>query len=570
MTGLDTKFSEPQVELVYGAEAHALLQDPKFQRAWSQLFSTCIWSTSCQSWGFADAWLSAYASAYEALLVIQANETELIGLLPLAVERSSGSLVHVGAHQAEYQVWLATEENANSFIEMALDALAARYPGRRLELQYLPPGSPIDWCTTGRWGKKAFLQEKRRPLLALGPNSPAEESLRKKSNKSRINRLKKMGPLALIQMQTREQLSTVIDTIADYCDLRQGAINSTLPFRDDHCKREFCLRLMEKPGTTHASVLMLGNQIVAANIGLMNRTSVSLGIVVHSPFLAEHSPGKILILLLARELGQQGFSDFDLTPGGDMYKDRSADHFDSVHVLRVFFNHIDFFRETTKTRIRSAAIHSLERTSPALAVRLKLALQNGLRGMLTQAAGRAFQTTVNRGEVSYHQISIEEARQFPSNTLFKKNCISDLLCYEPVSRWDRSKTEFLLDACRNLEAGAQAYTIAENGVLLHCGWLSGPQGGLSGVKEPTPDLPPSSCVIWDNVAHPDGQARNIPTLCLEQRLHDASIFGEVETIMVKGNIVKHLTMKRESPNNGEATTLHPDAVNDHSRLNFGR
>src|SRR5690349_14376969 len=117
MTGSDTRFGGPRVEVVRGAEARALLRDPEFQRAWSTLAATCIWGTPCQTWAFADAWLSAYATRYDPLLIIQKDQAGLAGLLPLAIEKPSGSIVHVGAHQAEYQVWLATEENANRFIE---------------------------------------------------------------------------------------------------------------------------------------------------------------------------------------------------------------------------------------------------------------------------------------------------------------------------------------------------------------------------------------------------------------------------------------------------------------------
>lgn len=534
MTASDTRFDRPKIEMVRGAEANALLQDTGFQRAWSTLSSTCIWGTPCQTWAFAEAWLSAYADRYEPLLIIQNDQSgRLRGLLPLAIERSSGSIVHVGAHQAEYQVWLATADNASSFIESALDALAATYPGKRLELQYLPPGSPVGWCEAGtRWGKRALLQEKRRPLLALGPGSAVEESLRKKSNKSRINRLKKVGPLTLVRIQTREQLSAVIDTIADYCDLRQGAINATLPFRDDPFKKEFCLRLMERPETTHASALMLGDEIVAANIGLLNRTSVSLGIVVHSPLLAEHSPGKILILLLAQELGKQGFSDLDLTPGGDLYKDRSADHSDTVYVLRLYFSHRDYILEAVKARLHSAAIRNLKTLSPTTVSRLKTVYKSGFRGFLARMKSSFLHSDLTRHKPVSYRISAEQARQYPSCSIFKRNCISDLLCYEPPSKRAPSKTEFLVDAARNLEAGAQAYTLVEDGVLLHCGWISRPGTGRTNVDEATP-VGSSTCVIWDNFTHPKGRSNDLIKMSLSQRLHDAAMLHGVESIIVR-------------------------------------
>jgi CelD/BcsL family acetyltransferase involved in cellulose biosynthesis len=533
MTTSGTRSSRPKVELIRGEMADALLKDAQFQQAWAELEATCMWSTSCQSWGFADAWLSVYRNTHEALLVVQRDGAGLVGLLPLAIDRVSGQLVHVGAHQAEYQVWLAIESNATSFIELALDALAGSHPGRRLELQYLPPGSPVDWCKSGSpWGDRTILQEKKRPLLALGPNSPVEESLRKKSNKSRINRLKKIAPLTLVQLQTREQLAEVIDTIADYCDLRQGAINASLPFRDDPRKKEFCLQSLERPGITHASALMLGDMVVAANIGLKNRTSVSLGIVVHSPFLAEHSPGKLLILLLARELGRQGFTDFDLTPGGDMYKDRSADHYDTVHTLRVFFDQVDHLREAAKARVRTATIRVVESHSPVLASRLKTAARAGLRAILTSAIGGTLQQIYDRRNTHYYTVSAEEAQKIHPPSLFKTNCISDLLCYQPACKKDRSTTQFLFEASRNLEAGDRAYTLVENGVLLHCSWINQSPDGRSPDDGYVFDYPPGSCLVWDDYVHPEARGRGLTRLSLEQRLHDAAMLPGIDTILV--------------------------------------
>lgn len=563
MNALDTRFDRPRIEMVHGANAKALLRDPEFQRAWSALAAACIWGTSCQTWAFANAWLSAYAVRYEPLLVIQTDQAGLKGLLPLAIERSSGSIVHVGAHQAEYQVWLATEENADSFIQSALDVLAAAYPGRRLELQYLPPGSPIGWCEpSSYWGKKALLQEKKLPLLALGPDSAVEESLKKKSNKSRINRLKKIGPLTLVRIQTREQLSAVIDTIADYCDFRQGAINSTLPFRDDPFKKEFCLRLMEHPETTHASVLMSGDRVVAANIGLLNRTSVSLGIVVHSPFLAEHSPGKILILLLAQELGKQGFSNLDLTPGGDLYKDRSADHYDTVYVLRLFFDRGNYVVEAIKARLRSAATQRLRKANPAIVSQLRSVYQNGFRDLLARKVSTSLRAGLKQQKPRSCKIPVEQARQYSSYSAFRINCISDLLCYEPATRRDRSKAEFLLNAARNLEAGAQAYTLAEDGVLLHCGWIS--RLG-TGSGEPMPVA--STCVIWDEFTHPKGHAGNLLKICLEQRLHDAAMLDGIETIIVECGAGTNLAAGLGKQNYDKPSSANCDLVPTPERLN---
>ncbi|MCB5173885.1 GNAT family N-acetyltransferase [Microvirga lenta] len=550
MTGSSIYPWRSSVDLIRGEMAGELLINEAFEQAWSALVKQCPWSTACQSPGFAEAWFAAYIARFEPLLIVEHDEVgRLIGLLPLAIERASGKIVHVGAEQAEYQVWIATDLNSTSFIEAALDVLASDFPGCRLHLQYLPPGSPVQWCNKARHNSRAFIVEKKRPVLTLGPGSSVEDSLRKKSNKSRINRLRKTAPLSLVEVRTRSELERYIDSIAEYCDLRQGAINSSLPFKEDPQKREFCLKLLEKPGIAHVSILKVGDAVAAANIGLISRTSVSVGVLAHSPFLAEHSPGKILILLLAQTLGRQGLLELDLTPGGDMYKDRSADHYDQVYVLSVHLDRFDFLWHWLRVRIRAAATQALGRHGQALSSYRKQISRYGLRGLLPDGLLRSTYRTGRLPIMHFNTVSLERARQISSRNVCNINCISDLLCYEPESRNDRSKMEFLLAASQRLEAGDRAYTIVEGGVLLHCSWLSLPKSGHKVAPFDTIEAPLNSCVLLDDYTHPEARKRGLAQLSLEQRLADAAAEPNVETILVPADADAHSPQHEMTPRN---------------------
>jgi CelD/BcsL family acetyltransferase involved in cellulose biosynthesis len=523
------------ISLIRGDAADELLRDPTFQKAWSDLAAACPWSTSCQSWAFAEAWIESYLETYELLLVVQYNKADgLNGLLPLAVHRNSGQIKHVGAHQAEYQVWLARETQADLFIENALDALAVEYPRQRLRLQYLPPGSPLGWTERQhRWGAHTTIREKKLPLLRLGSNSSVEQSLRKKGNKSRINRLQKVAPLRLVQLHTPEELASVLDDVSDFCDLRQGAINSVLPFRDDPQKRAFCLRMIEKPGLLHAAVLMSGDSVIAANIGQINRSSVSVGILCHSPFLAGQSPGKILLLMLARELGRQGFSDLDLTAGGDSYKDRSADHYERVHTIDVYFGRTRYSGARVGAYIRHEASRLLGTRAQVLSARLRRMAKAPMPAIVEQAISMARLQTPRRKSRQFHAILAEQARQLQATQVLRVNCISDLLSYQPSGRFDRSKSAFLSNACRRLEAGDWAYTFSENEVLLYCTWISRARPGEGPDGDDGFACPPRSCLLWDDYLHPSVKARELQSMSLAQRLRDAARIPDIDTILVQ-------------------------------------
>ena len=57
----------------------------------------------------------------------------------------------------------------------------------------------------------------------------------------------------------------------------------------------------------HVTVFKAGDRLLGAHIGVRNKDEVMLGVVAHSPFLAEHSPGKLHILQLGLMLHNQGF-----------------------------------------------------------------------------------------------------------------------------------------------------------------------------------------------------------------------------------------------------------------------
>jgi hypothetical protein len=143
-------------------------------------------------------------------------------------------------------------------------------------------------------------------------------------------------------------------------------------------------------------------------------------------------------------------------------------------------------------------------------------------------------TVYDRQDTRYYEVSSEQARQIEGHSLFRVNCLADLLCYDPLDRSDRSKAQFLLDVSQSLEAGGRVYTLVENGILLHCGWISPPPKGQAGGRNSDAlEYPPASCLVWDDYTHPEAHGRRLPRLSLEQRLHDASTIPGVETILIK-------------------------------------
>ena len=330
-----------EIGFLSGAQATDRLRQQSFVDAWERLRAACPWATGYQSAAFVLAWYESYADTMEPLLVTAqgAASGEFDGLLALAREKETGALVNAGGHQAEYDCWIARDAASDSFISAALTRLRERHPGASLRFRYLPPGCPLGWIDGDRaLGRLAERRDIPRPLLALESEQAFADKLRKKGNKSRLNRLRDAGggELSCSTITDEAELAVLIDEIARNYDSRQEAMNDVRPFGDDERKKDFHLRLL-RAGVLHAFVLRAGSSMVSAILSVKSGDTLSVGVLSHSVELAEHSPGKFGMLFLAREAASQGYRTIDLTPGG-AWKDRFASTHDSVTELTIRFS----------------------------------------------------------------------------------------------------------------------------------------------------------------------------------------------------------------------------------------
>ena len=296
------------LKLLMGADADLLLRDRAFQQQWHSLYVGCPWATVFQCGDFVTTWYKVYRESYRPVVVKQVlADGSLGGLMTLATTTDSLRLIFAGAEQAEYHTWLATIDSGDTFIVAAMELIGASFPGLKLTFQYLPPAAPKQWLTLNPWAQTSILDPWTRPLMQLEDGSNLQKSLKKSGNKSRLNRMKRLGDVQFEQLREPAALAAVFDDIISYYDFRQGAVNDSIYFQTDPCRKPFYLALLEIPALLHVTVLKIDDLVVAAHIGLSDGKSCVLGIPAHSPVHAVHSPGKLQLLMLGVELAKQGF-----------------------------------------------------------------------------------------------------------------------------------------------------------------------------------------------------------------------------------------------------------------------
>jgi CelD/BcsL family acetyltransferase involved in cellulose biosynthesis len=521
------------VEIIEAARVSSYLDDPEFLQSWSDLSRACPWATIYQSVDFCKIWYECYADLHSPLLVTGRDSGRLIGLLPLAVNKRDGKITWAGDYHAEYHTWLSSPEFGIEFIESALDALASVFSAS-LTFLYMAPGTPIEWLEPHRrWGQSAALRKLDRPLMSTDPQW-VDESLRKKNNRSKLNRLRKMGDFEFKVLQSVEELEAIFDEVMLFKRYRHLAVHGQERPAFDRRKRAFYLKTMER-GLLHASVMTLDGRLVSAHIGNRNNAEVLLGILSHSPFFAAHSPGKLHLLLLASKLCQEGVRTFDLTPGGE-YKDRFATHSDEVWFAVVFFRQRDFLSFKLKQKLTGWAKKSaLEvRVNPSGLQRRIARLRGQWR--LTRWSVLPAQTLTGlrhqfwyQAECRIYRTAPGDAETLPDVRLVRRDSIADLLAF-PSRHPDGA--DFIEHSLALIESGAHPYTLVEDGKLIQCSWVDETR------KLDLPEVgqtwhpPEGSVVLIASYTDPAAQRRDLSRMALCQMLRESAAIPGTKHLFV--------------------------------------
>ena len=531
-----------KIEVLIGQTAEERLSESAFRRQWKDLYEQCAWGSVYQSEEFVLTWYDIYRREYQPVVVTgETAAGELAGLFTLAVDRESGQLAVAGTRQAEYQAWLAEARHGDEFIEAALDALSAAFPGGSLTLLFMLPNVPVGWAETGRqWSDRCHVRTLPRGLLEVGNGDSFRDTLRKKKQ-SKINRLKRLGNLHLDRIEDPTEIGAVLEELLCYQTLRLKGIYNLPEVPHDPRQREFYERLARFPRMLHATALRVDDALASAQIHFYNREQVLLGLITHSPFFARYSPGELHILMTAAELGREEIPVFDLTPGGQ-YKDRYATHHDEVHIITIFFRRADCVKYKAKRQMAEAAKQAALRVgitpeqtrdaASSFADGRRKWTRMGLSALLLQPLRLAKRRAWHLEEVQIYENELASLRDLSATRPMTRDQVRDLLLYEPRHPWQPSVNKFMKQAIENLESGEHVYTRVENGRLVAYGWLSEPQTRKPAPGEEAASLPPADAVVLHGL-YSEADGPMLPPEALAQLLRDAAAVPDAARVLLE-------------------------------------
>ncbi len=454
-------------------EARILLSNPDFLEAWEKLCGHCSWATVFQSVAFVSTWYKNFPN-YPCLIISDWDNGNMTGLLTLT--RDGKSLVAAGTNLAEYQVWIESADSENRFIMGALKAIQTRFPGQTLKLKYLPPATPISFFQTADWSKKVILKPYEMPLMRLDKDQLQSE-LKKKNRKEKLNRLNRIGDLQFKVIQEKHGFDKAINEMCVQSDFRKGAMYNKIAFKEEPQRKNFLLDLYDL-GLIHLSLFTLNQELIASNAGIVGKDMVHLqGINSHSPFYAKHSPGILHFLQLGIALADEGFSFFDLTPGGaGGYKEMLASEQKLAWELimlsppKIALSKVievtkkTFLTGLAKTRLagNSSDFKSLWLDKKNKG---KLFLKNPSKLFRSDGMNKIWSNQPKK----YFSFNTAVKGSFQGEFNIAQNELKDFLDYNEkgslITRW-----EFLSDCMKRIELGHIPFTIKENGELVAVFW----------------------------------------------------------------------------------------------------
>lgn len=492
--------SAATIDLISDYNAYDLLNDEQFIRQWISLFNQCDYATVFQHPSFVQTWYETYRLQWKPVLIkYQSNDGHLKGLWLLAYSNEKKALVHAGAHQAEYQVWLAQKDEELDFITNAWSLLKVNINFEELHFKYIPCCSLCGILKHIQKSSNCVIQRKYdRPVQEL--SSVSLRSMFSKRNKQRIKHLAALGNLEFRRISSPEEFDNIFPELTELYDYRMGAVNGIRPFQDDKFKRQFYSNLLKKDNELFiVSVTYLNGRPIAGGLSGLTKGTVHLYMGMHSPVFNMYSPGITHMLQLSEYLYNEGFKRIDLTPGGDSWKERFATQHDEVAYVTLYKSNLKktgiklkhFVKSGTKTIIDKIGINTLEIRNAIQQNRLKM------RTLTSIAKGKKWNYLDLKVEL-YECRSDSLKCGFTDDLIeVKSNSLDNLLSFSPDGEIV-TKKGFLHMANNLFERGAESFSVKQGSDLQACAWMLPNQSTFKVCRNSEPvELPTNGTVIFN-------------------------------------------------------------------------
>jgi CelD/BcsL family acetyltransferase involved in cellulose biosynthesis len=320
---------ELSITIIKDNKVFELLKNQQFLDEWKRLSEKDNKVTVIQEPAFVCTWYLQYRRVYSPVLVLGYDQNDqLVGLMPLAISLQYRYLTHAGDEQAEYHGWISEEKFDQEFPIQALVKIKNELDLREWQWRCIPPKANTNWLYSKHLAReKVYINSRtlESPILTVTNKAKVGKINANKSIKTKMNRFKKRGDFNITRITDKQQANKLFDTLAKQTDLRQQIIHQVAPFTVDKNKKQFFVERMNYPQDNHFTVLWSNDNPIAFHFGACDSDTVYLGLSSFDIQESKNSPGTLHLIKFIEMIEKEGYKYFDLTPGGDQYKERFSD-----------------------------------------------------------------------------------------------------------------------------------------------------------------------------------------------------------------------------------------------------
>jgi CelD/BcsL family acetyltransferase involved in cellulose biosynthesis len=471
-----------EIKIIKDNDVIELLDDNVFISKWEELAHQDDKVTVLQEPPFVITWYHEYIKKYQPILILGFDcNSEMVGVMPLAFSLKGKYLTHAGDYHAEYHGWISKRDFEQEFPVQALIAVRNNFNLRLWQWRPLPPRSQVNWLTSVDLKKeKIFVSfaEEDSPVLDLNDDSKIKR-LKTKSVSNQINRFKKRNNFYLERIRSKEKAIEIFDILAAQCDFRQMAAHQTAPFANDENKKKFYIERLNFPKNNHFTILWSDSKPLAFHFGACDSDTVISGLSAYDPLEERNSPAKVHRLKLIELLREEGYRYFDLTPGGDKYKETYASIHQKIFIPTIYFFRKDkilsdfklILKRIVKRSIKSTGIkpevfkNNINVVVSHFKKLTKFAPNNFVRNLLSNMYEKKAYI------IFEFIIDAESLKHLSDKGNVSINNYSDLLLYNQTNPIFSDRSNLFSSALKHFQSEDVLYTIVINDMLAQYGWM---------------------------------------------------------------------------------------------------
>ena len=449
------------VKILHRDESLNIIKDDDFIANWQLLAKVSKEFTLIQEPDLVVAWYQAYKNEYDPLMVVAKDEGDnVVGILPLAISLEDGGISHAGHGQAEYNGWIAKQELEEEFLVESLILLKQQCGLSKWDWGWMPPNANTDWLKSAKLTEQGIyvnLGHCELPVYDLSDTDRIAQIKKSKSTKSKINRLKRAGDLKIERITEVSRAKEVFADLKKISNFRNLAVYDNMPFvGEDSNKEQWHLNHLDGSDNVHFTVLWQGDEFLACNFGFCSEDTVIIGLFTYNPVQGGHSPGNVFLIELIEFITNEGFRTLDLSPGGDLYKER----FCNAHITLT--KPVFSFNKFSKYK-NDAITFAKNKVKQKYSYRDIVAFKSSFKKKVNE-----FRKSTNN---EYELLKFISKGQSACDIQVECQKFDDLLLYKETEGY-KKQSEVVFSSLKNFERGDFLYTFTQDGELLFYTWVS--------------------------------------------------------------------------------------------------